>query len=414
MRKQILGLSLGLISMSAMAQKSEIKSIEKAVKNGNYTAALAEIKKTEEIIGGAENKYKTKFLYLKGQTFAAKKDYKKAAESFNSLIKLEKQIGNKKYTAKAAPMLNTIIKEVSDKAIDLYNNKKNYRAAAENFYLTYLLSPKDTSFAFNAAVSATQATDYTSALRYYKELKRIGYTGISTQYLATNKANGKEQSFRTKKERDNSVKLGLSTKPRNEVTKSKKATIVKNIALILSNQGKTDEAIRAIKEARRADPRDVNLILNEADLYIKLNKMDKFGKLMKEAVALDPNNPNLYYNLGVVNANQGRGYDAIKYYKKAIELKPDYADAYMNLAAVILEREKPIVDEMNKNLSNFKKYDQLAAQQKNVYRQALPYLEKADKYKRSEASVKTLMNMYSVLGQTSKEREYRNLYKSMR
>lgn len=142
--------------------------------------------------------------------------------------------------------------------------------------------------------------------------------------------------------------------------------------------------------------------------------MDKFGELMSEAISLDPNNPILYYNLGVVNYNQGRVEDAKKYYEKAIELKPDYSDAYMNLAVTVLDKDKKIVEEMNKNLSNFKKYDQLALQQKEVYKEALPFLEKADSLNRNIDTVKTLMNIYEVLEMSDKAKEFRDLYKSMR
>ena len=411
MKNQILALSLGLMSLGAMAQKSELKDAEKAIKKQDFTTALSTLKTIEgPLMMNGEDKYKSKFFFLKGKALAAKKDYKGAAESFNALFAMKES----KYSEEAQPIMNQMIQEVSKKAVDLYNNKKDYNAAAESFYLTYMLSPKDTSFAYNAAVSATQAKDYDKAVEYYRELQKVGYTGIETQYLATNKATGKVEDLGSKQQRDLMVKSGSYVKPETKASESKTATIVKNIALILKEQGKTDEAIEALAEARKANPEDLNLLLNEADMYIKLGKMDKFGELMNEAVALDPNNPTLFYNLGVVNFNQGRMDDAKKYYEKAIELKSDYADAYMNLAVVVLDQEKAIVEEMNKNLSNFKKYDELAAKQKEVYKEALPYLEKADGLKRSVDTVKTLMNLYEVLEMSDKASEYRDLYQSMK
>ncbi|WP_428742913.1 tetratricopeptide repeat protein [Tenacibaculum sp.] len=411
MKNQILALSLGLMSLGAVAQKSELKDAEKAIKKQDFTTALNTLKSIEgSLMMNGEDKYKSKFYFLKGKALAAKKDYKGAAESFNALLAMKEG----KYAGEAQPILNQMIQEVSNKAVDLYNNKKDYKGAAESFYLTYVLSPRDTSFAYNAAVSATQAQDYDKAVEYYKELQRIGYTGIETQYLATNKATGKVEDLGSKQQRDLMVKSGSYVKPETKASESKTATIVKNVALILKEQGKTDEAIEALAEARKANPKDLNLLLNEADMYVKLGKMDKFGELMNEAIALDPSNPTLFYNLGVVNFNQGRMEDAKKYYEKAVELKPDYADAYMNLAVVVLDQEKAIVEEMNKNLNNFKKYDELAAKQKEVYKQALPFLEKADGLKRSVDTVKTLMNLYEVLEMSDKASEYRELYKSMK
>ncbi|WP_298997533.1 tetratricopeptide repeat protein [uncultured Tenacibaculum sp.] len=411
MKNQFIALSLGLMSLGAVAQKSELKEAEKAIKKQDFTTALSTLKTIEgSLMMNGEDKYKSKFYFLKGKALAAQKDYKGAAESLNALFAMNES----KYGDEARPILNQMIQEVSNKAVDFYNNKKDYKNAAENFYLTYLLSPADTSFAYNAAVSATQAKDYDKAIEYYRELQKIGYTGIEKEFVATDKASGKVESFgNDKARRDLMVKSGGYLKPDVRSSESKTATIVKNVALILKEQGKTEEAIAAFKDARTSNPKDLNLILNEAQLYVEMGKMDKFGELMSEAVALDPENPTLYYNLGVVNFNQGRMEDAKKYYEKTIELKPDHADAYMNLAVVILDQEKAIVEEMNKNLSNFKKYDELAAKQKEVYKEAIPFLEKADSLNRSIDTVKTLMNLYEVLEMSDKASEYRELYKSM-
>lgn len=411
MKNQFIALSLGLMSLGAVAQKSELKEAEKAIKKQDFTTALSTLKTIEgALMMNGEDKYKSKFYFLKGKALAAQKDYKGAAESLNALFAMNES----KYGDEARPILNQMIQEVSNKAVDFYNNKKDYKNAAENFYLTYLLSPADTSFAYNAAVSATQAKDYDKAIEYYRELQKIGYTGIEKEFVATDKASGKVESFgNDKARRDLMVKSGGYLKPDVRSSESKTATIVKNVALILKEQGKTEEAIAAFKDARTSNPKDLNLILNEAQLYVEMGKMDKFGELMSEAVALDPENPTLYYNLGVVNFNQGRMEDAKKYYEKTIELKPDHADAYMNLAVVILDQEKAIVEEMNKNLSNFKKYDELAAKQKEVYKEAIPFLEKADSLNRSIDTVKTLMNLYEVLEMSDKASEYRELYKSM-
>ena len=411
MKKQILTFSLGLMTLGLMAQKSELKAAEKAIKKQDFTTAISTLNNVEgAVMINGEDRYKSKFYFLKGKALAATKDYKNSAEAFSELSTM----GESKYSEEAKPILNQMIQEVSNKAIDLYNNKKDFKNAADNFYLTYVLSPADTSFVFNAAISATQAKEYDTAIKYYKELRKVGYTGIVTQYCATNKLTGKVEDLGSKKHRDLMVKTKKYIKPEDKSSESKTAIIVKSIALLLKEQGKTEEAIEALAEARKANPKDLNLLLNEADMYIQLKQMDKFGELMTEAIALDPKNPTLYYNLGVVNFNQGRVEDAKKYYQKAIELKPDYSDAYMNLAVVVLDSDKKIVEEMNNNLSNFKKYDELALQQKEVYKEALPFLEKADSLNRSIDTVKTLMNLYEVLENEAKATEYRDLYKSMK
>lgn len=413
MRKQLLAISIGLMAIGAFAQKSELKAAERAIKKNDFKAAKAAILPLEGTEETMDAKYKAKYYYLKGSAYG-KSNIEKAAEAYNKLFAYEKEIGKNKYTKDAQPKLNDLIKFVSEKAIKLYNDDKNYKEATGNFYLTYKLSPADTSFLYNAAVSASLAKEYNRSLKYYKELQDIKYTGITTQYYATNKETNKEENLGSKENRNTLVKFGKYINPTEKSSKSKQSDIVKNISYILINQGKTEEAVVAIQEARKANPKDLNLLLNEAQLYIDLKQMDKFGDLMKEAISLDPNNPSLYFNLGVVNQNQKKTEEAIKYYKKAIELKPDYGDAYMNLSVAILSGEQAIINEMNKNLSNFKKYEELEGKQKELYKKALPYLEKADGIKRSLETVRSLLNIYDILGMTEKADVLRPIYKEMR
>ncbi|AUC86666.1 hypothetical protein CW731_06345 [Polaribacter sp. ALD11] len=412
MKKQILAISLGLMSVVAFGQKKELRSAEKAIKKGDLKEAKVIIESLESMEPTMESKYKAKYYFLRGAAYG-KTDVQKAADAYTKLFEYEKEIGKQKYTKEAEPKLNDLVQFVSNKAIEQYN-AKDYENAKDNFYLTYKLSPKDTSFLYNAAISSSLSENYDLSLSHYKELKEIGYTGISTQYLGTNKETGEEENLGSKTNRDLMVKTGQYIKPTQKTLESKYAEIVKNISYILVNQGKTEEAIVALQEARQANPKDVNLILNEAQLYIKLEKMDKFGELMQEAVKLDPTNPTLFFNLGVINANQDKTEEAVKYYKKAIELDPEYGDAYMNLAVTMLSKEKEIVEEMNKNLSNFKKYDALQAKQKELYKKALPFLVKADNISRNEGTVRSLLNIYDTLGMEKEADALRPIYKEFR
>ena len=102
-----------------------------------------------------------------------------------------------------------------------------------------------------------------------------------------------------------------------------------------------------------SDPKDLNLILTQANLYIQLNENDRFEELMKEAIEQDPTNAVLYFNIGVVNDKKGNKTEAIKYYKKTIELDPNFESGYLNLVSLILQGESSIVEEMN-GLRNLK------------------------------------------------------------
>ena len=413
MKTKVFALVLGLITFSTFAQKNELKTADKAIKIQDYSAAMTAVTAAESLLSKMDDKSKAKFYFLKAQAYFGKKDYQTAANTFEKLFNLENETGKKRYTELAITIQNQMVQDVYQQASDQYA-AKDYKNAANNFYLSYMLSPLDTVFIYNSAVSFSLAKEYESSLKYYKELKDIGYTGITTLYFATSKDSGLKENLGTKGNRDLQVKLGLYKDPVNEQTESKTGDIIKNVAYILKTQGKTEEAIKAVEEAREIYPKDINLILTQADIYFQLKDMKKYSDLIELALNIDPTNPQLFFNLGVISFNDGKVEEAKKNYEKAIELKEDYGDAYLNLAVVIMNQEKAIVDEMNQNLSDFDKYDELLEKQRGVHREALPYLEKADKYSRSINTVQFLMNIYQTLEMDEKATKFTDLYKQMR
>ena len=80
-------------------------------------------------------------------------------------------------------------------------------------------------FYYNAAVSASQANELDKSLTYFKDLKEMGYTGIVTQYSATNKE-GVEEFFPNKTTRDLSIKTKTHTNPVDKTSKSKQIDIL--------------------------------------------------------------------------------------------------------------------------------------------------------------------------------------------
>ncbi|MBL4904842.1 MAG: tetratricopeptide repeat protein [Flavobacteriaceae bacterium] len=412
MRNQLLALALGFMTVMSFAQKKELKSAEKAIKNQDYAAASSAIDAAKALNADTDSKLKTKFFFLKGQTFEGKKEYKAAADSYNKLLALEKEAKRFKYTNKSQAALGKIISVVSNRGIK-YFDAKDFKNATKDLHLTFVLSPADTLYLYYAAISASQGKDYDISLKHYRKLVEIGYNGSTTSYIATSSETEKEETFGNKIMRDLAVRSESHKNPLDKKSKSKKIGIIKDMAFILSKQGKIEEAVLAIKEARKHDPKDLNLLLTEADFYIGLNKMDEFAKLMKEAVLQDPDNPTLYFNLGVVHFNQKKMAEAKEYYLKAISLDSEYNDAYMNVAVLILDENESIVDEMNTNPSN-KRYSELEKKQLSVFREAMPYLEKADSLKRTIDTVRTLLNIYDNLEMDEKATVYRALFKKMR
>ena len=419
MKKLFLLLLTFSISVATFAQKTELKAAEKAIKKKDYKTAQASLKQAMPLIENADNKTKAKFYYLHaltctGLSKADPSKYEPAAKAYNKLFEIEKEIGTDKYSKLAKPELAKLITEISNKGIKSYQSK-DYNSAKKQLHQVYMLSPVDTVYLEYAANAAYLDKDFDTALDYFKQLKDLGYTGIVKEYTAVNKQTGETEKFESKTQMELMKKSKMYKDFKESATESKRPTIVKNIAFVYVEMGDTEKAIKAVEEARKVAPKDVGLIMTEANLYIKIGDKDAFAKLMKEAIALDPNNAVLYYNLGVINAEQGNMEDAKKYYEKAIELDPNYVDAYVNLGAVLLEKDKELVEEMNKNLNNFDKYDQIKAKQVKLYKEVIPYYEKAYELKPDDIDiVRTLMSLYENTDQEAKFKEMKAVYDSLK
>ncbi|WP_179352304.1 tetratricopeptide repeat protein [Winogradskyella vidalii] len=410
MKKLLTLVLIMAISSMTFAQKSEVRDIEKALKDSNFGDAKSAVTTAEALIGSMDDKTKTKFYYLKAQALYAEgqgsdADIDEAIASLDQLKTLESEIGKMRYTQDANEMTSKMVNTFLTKANDAFTNK-NYKTAAKGFEKVYRMSPKDTLYLYYAASSAVSEPDYDAALEYYIELKNIGYSGVKMNYMATNVETNVVETFGDKTSRDLSVKAKMHSDPKDEMSPSKTAEIVKNIALIYVSQGDNEKALGAMADARAENPDDIGLLLSEANVYLKMGNREKFRDLMEEATEKDPDNAELQYNLGVLAAEGGNGDAAIKYYEKAIEINPNYVDAYNNIAVVILGKEADIVEEMNglgTSSADNKKYDELKEQRSQLYHDAIPYLEKALELRSNNIdAAKTLMNIYSVLGEMDK------------
>ncbi|WP_299391407.1 tetratricopeptide repeat protein [uncultured Gelidibacter sp.] len=411
MKKQVTVALALLVGSFSFAQKSELKDAEKAIKKNNYAEAKSAINAAEALIANADDKLKANFYILKGQALYANgtgsnADIDAAIESIEMVEKVEG--ANGKYAKDVADLKQQMLASFVSKGTTALENK-NYAASSSGFEKAYRLSSKDTVYLYYAAATAVNGQDYDNALKHYEKLKELGYVGVETEYVAVNKETGVEEPFPSKSLMDISVKAGSHITPMVRKTDSKKGEIVKNIALIYMTQGKDEKAIAAMKDARKANPDDASLIISEANMQLKMGNKDEFKKLIEEALVNDPNNPELLFNLGIVSAEAGDTAAAKGYYEKALQLKPDYTDVHNNMAVLILSKEQALIEEMNalgSSAADNKKYDELKAERSKLYAEAVPYLETTLKLRPTDLqAAKTLVNIYSALGDTAKMKE---------
>ena len=414
--KKLAILMMLMICSNSFTQKKELRQINKLISESFFNEAESSLEAISSIVEVSDDKIKAQYYFYLAKVSNELEKFNDAISAYDNL----KSINDSAYSTTIKSEFDFLYSQIETSIINSAvedNRNSNYSVASDKLLMAYKMNEeKNKDYLYYAAGSAVNSKEYDKALNYYVELKENNYTGVIDEYYITNNETGEEEKV-SETEFDLLKSSKDYSNPRVGQTESRYPEIVKNIALIYVQQGKNDIAIEAIKEARSIQPDDTSLILNEADLYIRIsNNSDdeserdlyrkKFKELMELAITKDPENGILYYNLGVISSEQGENDSALEYYKKAIEFKPDYVDAYLNLVAVILDGEQSIVDEMN-NLGTSKKdnirYDELKVERENLYKECIPFLEKLIEVSPTNIdALNTLKNIYGVLGENEK------------
>jgi tetratricopeptide (TPR) repeat protein len=150
---------------------------------------------------------------------------------------------------------------------------------------------------------------------------------------------------------------------------SKPAEVAKNI-FALSFFNKNDEQAKIdFLEAIKLNPEDTQIQIDHASIYYRNNDVVTYQKLIEGILEKDTNNAQLQYNVGFL----------------------------------LLNDDAKIVDEINANLKNIKKYDELNAKRKAMFLKALPYFERAHQLDvANEDTKRTLRLCYETLGRKDK------------
>lgn len=419
---KLVTLALLLASGVTFAQKKEIRNVQDALESQNLSEAQSIFETIDySQVASLNDKYQSRYYAERGaitvlstsksgnidvdKLIAAHKDLQKAI-AIGGLDEEDVKMTNK--------MTQTIEKILVNSSLKL-RKEEQFSEASHRLHAAYELSPNDTIYLYAAANNAYNAQEFDKAIGYYKSLKDMGYTGKSLQYIAVNKATGELQAFSNKNQRDIMMKTGQYENPSVKRTPSKAGDIVKQLAILYIKQDENGKAMEALKEARKANPDDVEIIRATAIVYQKLGKTEEYRQLIKSLIEKDPQKAGLYYKILADDAliTNHKPKLAKQYYEKAIEANPEMGDAYYGVASSILQKQKGIVDEMNSlGMSNAdtKKYNELAKERRVLLEKALPYIEKAVKYSPDNINaIRTLYQLNVQLGNKEQAAKYKKL-----
>lgn len=404
MKKQLILAIALLVTVFSFAQKKEVKALEKAVNKNNYAEAKSLITQLEPMIGSMDDKLKDKYYLAAANAYFAN-GTSSAEDVLKATTLLDKVTAD---NSDVTVLRQDIENDLLTKANGFFTTKE-FGKAAVAFENLYNVNKEEQAYLYYAASSAINNQDMDGALKYYLLLNDLGYTGVGTEYFATNKANGEEEILE-KNARDNYVKLGTHENPGERQTESRAGEITKNIALIYANKGENDKALEAIATAKKNNPEDVNLIISEANIYNKMGDTAKFQELLQEAALKVPNDPTIHYNIGVVYMNSNEIAKARKSFEKVLELDPKNSDAALNLSTSYITEGNALIEQMN-SLGTSKadnlKYDQLKNQKGQLFNDGANTLLNYIKIdpKAPDSIYEQLANIYNALGETEKAKE---------
>ena len=393
----------------SFSQKKELRQIKRLIDEKFFQEAESTLKSNKDFLLSGDSKTDAQYYYYATKIYTEIKSFKLAKNSLEELMSINPSYYNAEMKLDYKNLEEILVVALVNAAV-ADNSSKKWMEGVDKLLLAYEMD-KDNNidYLYFAASGAVNAENFDLALEYYLQLKEKNYTGIKDEYFITNVESGVEE-----KVTETEYKIYQSSKeymnPRIGQTESRYPEIVKNIALIYVKKGEDELAIEAINEARSIQPDDLYLILNEADLYIRLsnNASDdnlrsqyrlKFKEIMTLAVEKDPENGILYYNLGIISSEQGESDDAKSYFEKAIEFKPDYTDSYVAIVNILLQEQTVIIGEMDKiamsnKRSDIAKYDHLKEDLNEVWRKCIHYCEKALEYDPNDLEVLKLLSQF--------------------
>lgn len=411
--KKIFLITILLFSVGVFAQKKEVKNAEKALKKESVEEAFEELEKASSMLDDLNDRYLLRYYKAKANAHGMNytlnspelEELVNAGRAFKEALKISDT------DREAVAGLESVKTALVEQAIEGQNSGNN-KLAAKNMLASYELDKKDTIYLYYAAGNFIGAEDYDTALKYFIELQDLGFEGKQTNYYAINTDTGEKENFANEEVRKFALQDGSYKDPEDEVTGSLKGEIAKNISLLYIQKDEKEKAIESIKKAKESNPGDLDLLQAEADLYYQLGDIEQYQSIMQNIIELAPDNPQFFLNLGITAEELGDTESAVEYYEKAIELDEDNVDAYLYIAVSILNKEQPIVEQINKlghSAADNKKFEELTKKRTKYYIEALPYIEKIIELDDTNVeATRTLMNIYFQLGEDEKAEKMRN------
>lgn len=353
-KKLVLGISL-LVATTTFAQKDELKTLKKIY--------------DKEFISKEEfSKYKDAVAKL--ETVATTEDDKVASSYYKSMLPLVEMS-----TLGVQPNLVNAQKVFTPEEIEALADVMLTTVAYENkatkkvFAVEIAQNIKELNPIFTQmALAFNNANQFKEASKVFYTVYRLNSKDVSNLENAAITALQASDFVAADKLYREIVAIGFKGTGLG-VFQSKEVEVAKVIAAIAFETKNYEQAKIEYAIVNRLNTNDISSQINEATCYFKTNDLATYQTKITAVLAKDPNNAQLQYNVGYLN----------------------------------LSEDTKLVDEINANLKNRAKYDELMNKRKAMFTRALPYFEKAYQLNASDENTKDILRTaYETLGMKDK------------
>lgn len=217
----------------------------------------------------------------------------------------------------------------------------NFALASEKFEKTFrfvdnpLVNVVDTMAIYNAALTAQMASQNQRAIDLFNRCVEIGYV--------------------------------------------QDGAIYSNLAELLKQEGKVDEAKALLNKGFQTYPSNQSILVSLINLYIETNDdPSKVLELIRAAQQNEPENASLYYAEGNVFLNMKKYEDAIRCYRKSFEVDPSYIFGIYAVGNTYFEMALDAQNRMDQlDLTDMSSYEALSKEFEECLMNAIEPFEQA-------------------------------------
>lgn len=383
-----------VIAVSGVAQKKEIRKIEKAVNGGDFNKAIEIFNTINE--SEVEEKYladytfykAASFLNVDGSTMPSVDHINKANAAFKKSLKLG--FDNPQFI----PLLQSMITQGQFKIAQNLVKENKTSEALKVVMDIYNDDPSNIEMLYNAASLAYQGKEFDTAITHYETLLEKDYTGIYNTYYGVDSKGEKTALAKT------AIEVGISsgtfTKMETAASPSKLGEILTNLSWMYTQKGDLEKAKDVFTATMSKYPNDESIANSSSTIYLQLGMMDEYQASM-EKLLNGKKDPVVFENLANSALANGNYDDAIQFYDKSLELQGDNVVALNNAAnAFIQVANNMSFDESTVKGSYNEAIRAFNESKKSKYRKAMNYLERAIKVEPKNKSVaENLLGLYN-------------------